>query len=144
MPPVNEEEDTPFKKIKQQIDEAIPDEKTIPELKMVKDNMDFEKDIEENPIPPGVGNTKVFGYETWDINSILKGNYWRRSIYTTDKLCKLFLKADLNQKKKYLRKRNPMGFNMLWLILLIVIGIVALLVIMFLLPAAGNAMGGII
>ena len=54
-----------------------------PELKIVDDNLDFEKKVEEHPIPPGVGEVEVFG-ETWDINAILKGNYWRRTIYTTD------------------------------------------------------------
>lgn len=105
-------------------------DKLPPELRMVGENMKFEKDVEEKPIPPKVGEVKVFGYETWDINSILKGNYWRRSIYTTDKLCKLFLKADLNQKKKYLAKKNPQGFNLFWIVIImfgVVIGIMALI-----------------
>ena len=138
------DDDTRFKNMTQEIDKLFPEEKSVPELKMVKENMDFEKEIEETPISKGIGTTRVFGYETWDANSILKGNYWRRSIYTTDKLCKLFLKADLNQKKKYLRKRNPMGFNMWWLIIIIILGIAALLAIIFLLPALGGAAGGII
>jgi len=108
-------------------------DKLPPELRMVGENMIFEKDAEEHPIPQGVGKVKVFGYETWDINSILKGNYWRRSIYTTDKLCKLFLKADLNQKKKYLRKKNPQEFNLLFILIIlfgVVIGIIAILMFM--------------
>lgn len=108
-------------------------DKLPPELRMVGENMVFEKEAEEHPIPPRVGEVKVFGYETWDINSILKGNYWRRSIYTTDKLCKLFLKADLNQKKKYLRKKNPQEFNLLFLLIIlfgVVIGIIAIIMFM--------------
>ena len=57
-----------------------------PELKIVNDNLKFEKNVEEHPIPLGIGKVKVFGYETWDINAILKGNYWRRGIYTVDKI----------------------------------------------------------
>ena len=126
-----------FNDMNKELDKLFNERGLPPELKVVGDNMAFEKKVEEKPIPSGVGKVTVFGYETWDIDSILKGNYWRRSIYTTDKLCKLFLKADLNQKKKYLRKRNPMGFNFMWLIIICVIGIAALLVIMFLLPALG-------
>lgn len=126
-----------FEDVEDNVDRIIKERGLPPELKMVDDNMKFEKKVEQNPIPPGINTVNVFGCETWDINSILKGNYWRRSIYTTDKLCKLFLKADLNQKKKYLRKRNPMGFNMMWLVLIVIGGIVALLVILFLLPQLG-------
>lgn len=139
----NQDNVSRFKDMTNKIDQLFPEEKTVPELKMVKENMEFEKETTEKPIKPGILETTVFGYETWDANAILKGNYWRRSIYTTDKLCKLFLKADLGQKKKYLRKRNPMGFNMLWLVLIIIFGMVALLVIIFLLPALGGV-GGII
>lgn len=114
-------------------------EELPPELQVVGDNMNFEKDMDEHPIPQGVGKVDAFGFECWDTNAILKGNYWRRSIYTTDKLCKLFLKADLNQKKKYLRKKNPMEFNYIWLILLLIGIPIALLVILFLLPALGKA-----
>jgi hypothetical protein len=127
-----------FNTIEDELDRMFKERGLPPELKVVDDNMNFEKKVESEPVPTGIGNVEVFGYETWDINSILKGNYWRRSIYTTDKLCKLFLKADLNQKKKYLRKRNPVSFNFLWLLLIVVIGIVALLVIIFLLPNLGG------
>jgi len=109
-------------------------DKLPPELKLVGENMAFEKKVEEDPVLPGVGKTRVFGCETWDINSILKGNYWRRSIYTTDKLCKLFLKADLNQKTKYLKKRNPSSINLFWVMIILFGVVIAIMVIMFLLP----------
>jgi len=112
-------------------------DKLPPELQMVSENMAFEKDVEENPIPPGIGKVPVFGCETWDINSILKGNYWRRSIYTTDKLCKLFLKADLGQKKKYLKKKNPNSMNLFWIMILMFGVVAAIIVVMFLLPTLG-------
>jgi len=125
-----------FPVVDEEIDKLLNKHDLPPELKVVDENIQFEKKVQEHPVTSGVGKVDVFG-TSWDINSILKGNYWRRSIYTTDKLCKLFLKADLKQKEKYLRKRNPMGFNFLWIILLMVGGIVALLVIVFLLPKLG-------
>ncbi len=127
-----------FRNMDEELDQLFQERGLPPELKVVGDNMAFEKKVEENPVPSGIGKVNVFGYETWDINGILKGNYWRRSIYVTDKLCKLFLKADLNQKKKYLRKRNPMGFDMKWLLLIAIGGIVCLLVFVFLLPRLGG------
>jgi len=126
-----------FKEKEDIVDNLLNKEKLPPELQMVSENMNFEKQVEEHPIPTGIGKTKVFGCETWDINAILKGNYWRRSIYTTDKLCKLFLKADLNQKKKYLRKRNPTNINFLFILLILMGVAIAVIVIMILLPKLG-------
>lgn len=130
-----------FKDPSDEIDSFFKDYKKLPpELQAVGENMEFEKKVEEHPIPEGVGKTRVFGCETWDINSILKGNYWRRTIYTTDKLCKLFLKADLNQKKKYLRKKNPTNFNFFWIMILMFGVVIAIMVIIFLLPRLGGVM----
>jgi hypothetical protein len=128
-----------FKDPDELVDSFFKTYKKLPqELQVVGDNMEFEKDVEEHPIPDGIGKTKVFGCETWDINSILKGNYWRRTIYTTDKLCKLFLKADLNQKKKYQRKKNPTNFNFFWIMIIMFGVVVAIMVIMFLFPRLGG------
>jgi len=119
-------------KLREHLD-ALP-----PELKIVDDNLDFEEKVEEKPIPPGVGTVDVFG-ETWDINAILKGNYWRRSIYTTDKICKLFLKASIETQKKYFKKKNAMEFQYWWLIVLVFIGIGALaFMLIFVLPRVGG------
>ena len=108
------------------------------EVKMVHDNLLFEQEIMEKPLPPGTGSVDVFGFETWDINMILKGNYWGRSIYTTDKICKLFLKWNLERQKKYLRKKNMMDFDWTFILVLMIIGVVALIAIIFLLPQFGG------
>lgn len=130
-----------FRDPTEEIDAFFSTQKKLPpELQAVGENMNFEKKVEEHPIPEGMGKTKVFGCETWDINSILKGNYWRRTIYTTDKLCKLFLKADLNQKKKYLRKRNPTNFNFFWIMILMFGVVIAIMVLLFLLPSMGGVL----
>lgn len=120
-------------------------EKLPPELKMVDDNLEFEKMVEEHPIPPGVGKVEVFkkeegkDYETWDINAILKGNYWRRDVYAIDKMCKLFLKASIETQKKYFKKKNPMEFNFWWLVVLIAIGLGGFLFVMiYILPRFGG------
>lgn len=130
----------PVKDKKTDVDKAVDKlfgkENMPPELCMVDENLRFEKDITENPIPKGVGRVDCFG-TCWDIDSILKGNYWRRSIYTTDKLCKLFLKADLNQKKKYLAKRNPSSFSFYWIMIIMFGVVVAILIMIFLLPKLG-------
>lgn len=129
-----------FKEPGEEINNFFKEHKLPPELQIVGENMDFEKTVEEHPIASGVGATKVFGCETWDINSIQKGNYWRRTIYTTDKLCKLFLKADLNQKRKYLRKKNPTNFNFFWIMIIMFGVVVAIMVIMFLVPRLGGVL----
>ena len=129
---------TSHEEISRRLD-AINDTKMTPEMKLIDDNLEFENKALENPLPSGVGTVNVFNCETWDINAILKGNYWGRSIYTTDKICKLFLKWNLERQKKYLRKRNPMDFDWTWILLLVIIGVVALLAIIFLLPQLGGA-----
>lgn len=96
-------------------------------------NLTFEKNIKENPIEPGVGAIEVFGYETWDINAILKGNYWGRSIFTTDMLCKMFLKWNYARQKKYLEKKRKMEFDMIWIVILMVGAVVVIFVIMIML-----------
>jgi len=116
----------------------LDSEEITPEMQMVDDNMDFEKQVLENPIPPGIGQVDVFG-ETWDINMILKGNYWGRTIYTTDKICKLFLKWNIERQKKYLAKKNPLGFDYTWLILLVIGAVAFVLILIFLLPQIGGA-----
>lgn len=127
-----------FKKqgdIRDEIDSVLS--RTPLELKRVTDNLKFIDEIQKNPIPSNTKTVKVFGWETIDVNAILKNNIWNRSIFTVDKLCKLFLKMDLEQKKKYLRKKRPLGFNFLWLMFLIVGIVIFLLVVIFLLPTLG-------
>ena len=122
-------------KVHKEIDGILS--RTPLELKKVNDNLDFVKKISDDPLPVNKYTVDVFGFETVDISAILKKNIWNRSIFTVDKLCKLFLKMDLEQKKKYLKKKRGLEFNYLWLLLLI-IGIPAvLLVIIFLLPRLG-------
>jgi len=112
------------------------DEDLTPEMKQADDNITFEQRVLENPVQPGVGKVDAFG-ETWDINMILKGNYWGRTIYTTDEICKLFLKWTIEKQKKYLRKKNALDFDWTWILLLVFGGIGALLFIVFLLPRLG-------
>jgi len=112
--------------------------RTPPELEQVNENLDFIRQIKENPIESGEAEIDVFGFETVDISSILKMNIWNRSIFTVDKLSKLFLKMTFEQQKKYLAKKRPLDFNWTW-ILLMLLGLVgAVLVIIFLLPRLGN------
>jgi len=105
------------------------------ELQQVKDNLDFVKKISDTPIPSGEATVEVYGFETVDISAILKKNIWNRSIFTVDKLCKLFLKMDLEQKKKYLKKKRGLDFNYAWLLLLLIGIPIVILIIIFLLPA---------
>ena len=126
-----------FSSMDEEIDKLLKKQDLPQELKIVGENLEFEKKLETSPVPSGIKRVKVFGYETWDLNSILKGNYWNRGIYTTDNLLKLVVKADLNQKTKYLKKRNHLSFNMKWLLIVAIAGIAFILVVIFLLPRLG-------
>ena len=130
---VPEDEENPFEDdIDTQVDTVLS--RTPLELQKVNENLDFIDEISDEPLKSGEYTVPVFGFETVDISAILKKNIWNRSIFTVDKLCKMFLKMDLEQKKKYLKKKRPLEFNYIWLILL-VIGIpIVILIILFILP----------
>ena len=131
--------DDPHEKLKQGIDNLFGD--IPPELQKVTDNLKFINEIRDSDIPPGLGRQRVFGVEIVDVNAILKDNIWNRSIFTVDKLCKMFLQADLEQKKKYLKKKRPLEFSFLWLLILIMLGLGGVaFVIVFLLPRLGGVM----
>jgi len=120
------------KSIHEQIDSVLS--RSPIELQQVKDNLEFIKQIKEDPVDPDESTVEVFGFETVDVSAILKNNIWNRSIFTVDKLCKLFLKMDIEQKKKYLKKRRGMDFNYAWLLLLLIGIPIILIIIVFLLP----------
>jgi len=106
-------------------------------LKLRRDNREFINEIEEKQVKKDVATIKVFGVKSVNVNAILKDNIWNRSIFTTDKLCRLFLGCTLEQLKKYERKKRTMGINLMW-VLIIVFGIViAIMVMFFLLPMLG-------
>ena len=112
--------------------------RTPPELQQVNENLDFVKQVKDDPLKKEEAEVDVFGFETVDISSILKMNIWNRSIFTVDKLSKLFLKMTFEQQKKYLAKKRPLDFNWTWIIILMMGIVVAVLVMVFLLPRLGG------
>ncbi len=107
-------------------------------LKRVRDNRMFIKTIKNQKVKKDKENVKVFGVRDVNINAILKDNIWNRSIFTTDKLCRLFLGANLEQLKKYEKKKRIMPMNFGWILLLMVGIVIAILVLIFLLPKIGK------
>ena len=107
-------------------------------LKRVKDNRRFKKRIQSERVAPEKENIRVFGVKNVNVNAILKDNLWDRSIFTTHKLCRMFLSATLEQLKKYERKKRVVPLNMLWIVLIMIGVVVAVLVVLFLLPRLGG------
>lgn len=106
-------------------------------LKLRRDNRDFISKIEENQIKPEKETIKVFGVKSVNVNAILKDNIWNRSIFTTDKLCRLFLGCTLEQLKKYSKKKRQVPVNMLFLLIILFGVVIAVIVVVFLLPQLG-------
>jgi len=121
--------------INRKIDELLKDSPET--LKKVRDNRRFKKRIRFRRVVPKYDNVKVFGVKSVNINAILKDNLWDRSIFTTDKLCRMFLSMTLEQLKKYEKKKRAVPLNMLWIVLLMIGVVVAILVVLFLLPRLG-------
>ena len=127
------------KTLKEKEKKQVPVNEDLPtELQKVAQNMDFVKEVRDNPIPENKYTVNAFGKNV-DVAGILKDNIWNRSIFTTDKLSRMFLSCRLEQLKKYQAKKRSIPFNMIWLIIILFGVVVAVLVILFLLP---RFMGG--
>lgn len=109
------------------------DENPSADLKQADENKQFEYDVATYPLKNKYP-VDVFG-ESWDIRAIMKGNYWGRNIYTTDKICKMFLKWLVKRQMKYLEKKNALSFDYWWVIVLLLIaGVAFIVVVMVIIP----------
>jgi len=107
-------------------------------IEKIRSNREFIENVKKDQVVKT--EVKVFGVENVNVNAILKDNIWNRSIFTTDKLCRMFLGATLEQLKKYESKKRHAPFEHWFLILMIIfIGGGVLLVIVFLLPMLSAA-----
>lgn len=120
------------------VDEILKDKPEA--LKRVKNNRRFKKHIRVRRVAPSHENIQVFGVKNVNVNAILKDNLWDRSIFTTDKLCRMFLSATLEQLKKYEKKKRTVPLNMMWIFMILIGVVVAILVVLFLLPKFAGAM----
>lgn len=111
------------------------------ELKKIRDNKAFIKEIEVNPLPVKVASIPVFGTSV-DFNDILKDNIWNRSAYTVDMLCDMFLHMNIERMKKYQAKKRKIQTNLLWILLILMfVGVGLIVLVMFL---KGGGLGGIV
>lgn len=107
-------------------------------LRRIIGNREFKKKLREFCVDPESENVSVFGVKNVNLNAILKNNLWDRSIFTTDKLCRMFLSYTLEQMKKYEKKKRVVPLNMLWIVLLMFGVIAVVMVVIFLLPHLGG------
>jgi len=107
------------------------------EIQKAYDNLKFGKTLKDSPIKTEKYDREIFGYETININPYIEQRVWPRSIYVTDKLVRLAMKARYEQLKKYLAKKRTVSMNMIWLIILLFGAVGVIMVIIFLLPKLG-------
>ena len=124
-----------YRNVENQVDKLLVERPEA--LKRVKDNRKFIQTIRNQKIKNSHANVKVFGVKNVNLNAILKDNIWNRSIFTTDKLCRMFLGCTLEQLKKYEKKKRAVPMNMIWIIILIFGIIIVILIVVFLLPRIG-------
>jgi len=117
------------------IDNILQDHPEV--LKKVKTNRRFKKKVRENKIIPEEETIQVFGVKSVNVNAILKENLYDRSMWTIDKLCRMYNSMTLEQLKKYERKKRVVPLNMLWIILVMIGVVVVILILLFLLPRLG-------
>ena len=120
------------------IDQLFKDQSV--ELKKIRDNQEFIREIEDKPLPVEVASIPVFGTSV-DFNAILKDNIWNRSAYTVDMLCDMFLHMNIKRMLKYEAKKRKLPMNILWLmIILMFVGVGVIILILFL---KGGGLGGL-
>ena len=108
------------------------------ERKRIQDNRSFAEDFKKEPIADSHATVKAFG-KSVNLNAVLKKDIDKRSVFTVDNLCDMFLSWRIDQLQKYQKKKRGMDFNWIWLLLLMAIGIGGVvLVIAFLLPSLGG------
>lgn len=141
-------QDEPYQDIAQRVDEITvqKDDETeefnpadfSPELKNTEENLRFIKKIKDYPIPKKMHEKTIFFYEVFDpAIQVFADNIWNRSIFVVDKLCDMFFAATLEQQNKYVKRKRPVGFNMVFLLILLLGGIGVIMVIFFLLTMMG-------
>lgn len=127
--------DDPHAKIAQRVDEKIGEGKPTslsPELRKVKDNLQFIHKIAKNPIKKDVHAEKVFGAVLVDPLPVVFGdNIWNRSIFTVDELCDMYDSATLKQRLKYAHKKRSVDSKLMFILLLVGIGGFAIIIMLF-------------
>ena len=104
------------------------------ELKRIQENRSFEKRFVSEPIDDENKNIKVFGKNV-DLNAVLKQNIDKRSVFTVDNLCDMFISWRIDQLMKYQKKKRGIDFNWAWLLILILIGVGGMIFVMiYILP----------
>ena len=117
------------------------------ELKKLQENRTFERNFKAEPIDDDNKTVKALGKNV-NLNAVLKQNIDKRSVFTIDNLCDMFVSWRIEQLQKYQKKKRVVEFKWLWLFILIACGVVGvILIIAILLPNLGNIggnMGGVI
>ena len=104
------------------------------ELKRIQENRSFEKRFVSEPIDDEHKNVRVFGRNV-NLNAVLKQNIDKRSVFTVDNLCDMFISWRIEQLMKYQKKKRGIDFNWAWLLILIMIGVGGMLFVMvYILP----------
>lgn len=135
--PDSKEYEDPVEKLHRRIDKKLGDgsAKSV-ELQKVQENLGHIQEMKEDPVKPGEYTQRVFGVETVDMSVIEMNNIWDRSIFTTDKLSRMFLGWTIDQLTKYEKKKRHMDSKLLFLLILVGFG-GAIAIIMFFLMFGG-------
>jgi len=109
-----------------------------PELKRVEDNLRFSKKMNDDPLQKHTHERVIFGRTFDPAVQVYGNNIWDRSIFDVDALCDLYVSASIDQQQKYLKKKRKTDSNMLWLLILVGFGGVALLILFIVMGVVGG------
>jgi len=116
------------------------------ELRKIRENRSFLREVEEKPIAEEDATVETFRYLAKDgkvgvssvnLNAILKDNIRGRDVWTIDHLCKMFLEMTFEDHKKFRKKKRAIPFDMKWLLIIIIGCVGFLFIVLFILPMLG-------
>ena len=129
---VNFEEKKESVRVEDDVDILLKDRPD--ELKRIRENRSFEKRFVSEPIDDEYKDVRVFGKNV-NLNAVLKQNIDKRSVFTVDNLCDMFVSWRIEQLLKYQKKKRGIDFNWAWLLIIILIGVGGILFVMvYILP----------
>jgi hypothetical protein len=138
------EYDDPHDKIAKRVDDIDTDTQPpikkpvymTPELLKVEKNLRFTDKMRKKPLKKDEHTKTIFGCIPVDPTIQVYGdNHWDRGIYIVDELCDIYVSATLEQQQKYLRKKRKMDSKMLFILLLMGFGGLAIIFMLFLMGA---------
>lgn len=109
-------------------------------MQKVERNLRFTQRLRGDPLKKNVHTEQIFGAIPFDpAVEVYGNNAWDRGIYVVDELCDMYVSGSLEQMKKYLKLKPKADAKLLFMILLLGLGGLAVVTMLLLFTGMGGA-----